>query len=567
MVEKMGKIIGRILLLLSFFMLDAHARISMEVRTENGQSNQVIVGQPFIIDVVIEDLQGSVQAPTIKGLDAFVARRTGMYMSSINGRSTTRYSYQVRIDKLGSYILGPAVLTHQQQEHISNKLQIYVVKDLGVAAQKNQAAQATSTKAFLRLMIDAETAVVGQKIDCVLRFYYQDPSLSLHNIGIPEMSGFDIKDVSPLETGVAEIDGAQYRYAQWQWDMYPTKPGEFIIPAYHADYDIPVKDNNVLSSFFMFVGNRADRKRVYSNAVTVKVLPLPRHDGPVHAVGSFERVSAEIKPGIAKEGEGMVLVVEIEGMGNLSAIEVPKLVLPDALKYYDSNNTIVAPRYADELPKKRFEFIVQGMKPGDYEIPEQLFTYFDVEKYAYTTLKTSPLAVSIMPGLTNTKKIDYTALITPGECDDNDTDNDEIADINFSGSWHPVAQRKPLPWWLFFVLTLMPCVYGLYPIISENLIAVTGNSARLMRRRAFKHARKKIALCSESGDATKLHSIFEQLFQQLESISGMPKLEQSTEWNNFFERIMHVAYARGHGEDMNELCRMAKQWLDRLEKM
>ena len=72
--------------------------------------------------------------------------------------------------------------------------------------------------------------------------------------------------------------------------------------------------------------------------------------GQVHAVGSFERISADIKPSIAKEGEGMVLTIEIEGVGNLQAIATPKLSMPDALKYYDSNSTIIPPRYTDELP-------------------------------------------------------------------------------------------------------------------------------------------------------------------------------------------------------------------------
>src|SRR5205085_2139556 len=155
-------------------------------------------------------------------------------------KSTARYSYQVRIDAIGSYILGPAVVTHQQQEFISNEARIDVVKDVGVATSNNKNNQSVESKAFLRLMVDSESVVVGQKIGCVLRFYYQDPSLSLHNISMPELPGFDIKEIGKLESGTAEIDGVSYRYAQWQWDMYPTKPGEFIIPAYNADYDIPL---------------------------------------------------------------------------------------------------------------------------------------------------------------------------------------------------------------------------------------------------------------------------------------------------------------------------------------
>lgn len=568
MVEKMVKIVGNIfVLLLSLFVTCLDARVTMEIRTDGGDKNQVIVGQPFTLEVVIDDVYGSVQAPIIKGLDCCVSRLSGTYMSSINGKSTTRYSYNVRIDKLGTHIIGPAIVRHQQQELISNQLQVSVVKDLGIAAQTNKGSGNTSTKAFLRLMVDTETPFVGQRMGCTLRFYYQDSTISLQTVSIPELSGFDVKEIGKVETGTAEIDGSQYRYAQWRWDMYPTKPGEFIIPAYSADYDIPLKDNggHLLSGFFMLMGNRADRKRVYSNAVTVKVSPLPHYKGAVDAVGSFERISADIKPGIAKEGEGMVLTIELEGTGNLQAIATPKLHMPDALKYYDSNSAIIAPRYADELPKKRFEFIVQAMKSGEYEIPEQLFTYFDVERHAYITLRTSPLAVSIMPGAVSTKRdiTNHAATTTASSFAEASADKqaDELGDINKTGQWYPVARRNPLPWWLFGLLFFLPCVYVMYPWVSDRLIVLTGNSVRLARRRALKHARKRIEQCIKNNNDKELYAIFTEL---LPHVHEKNDIRLVAEWNDFFERITHAAYAQSDDKKTEELCGMAKQWLERI---
>ena len=562
MVEKMYKIVGKIFIgIVSLAITFLDARVSMEIRTECGSKNHVVVGQPFTLDVVVDDVYGSIQTPTIQGLNGFVARQSGSYMSSINGKSTARYSYQVRIDTMGSYVLGPAVVTHQQQEFISNEVRVEVVKDVGVVTQNKKNNQVAESKAFLRLMVDSESVVVGQKIGCMLRFYYQDPSLVLHNISMPEIPGFDIKEIGKLEQGTAEIDGSEHRYAQWQWDMYPTQSGELLIPAHNADYEIPSKDNHMFGGFFMFVNSRADRKRVYSNAITIKVSPLPHCDHPVHAVGVFERFSAEIKPGMAKEGEGMVLVVEVEGVGNLQAIAVPLLNLPKALKHYDSNSGIIAPRHSDELPKKRFEFIVQGMECGDCEIPEQLFIYFDIERNVYTTLRTSPLAVSIMPGVNSGKK-DAAMPTTPIEqtAVDFAVEEEKIADINAVGQWYPVTEREPLPWWLFQLLFLMPCIYIGYPRITEKFIMLSGNSTRLARRRAFRQARKQIGQAITLADDKNLYAIFMQLFQHLD------KLPQGQEWNEFFERITHAAYAQSDNKNTNELCRMAKQWLERLEK-
>ncbi|HEX4069398.1 MAG TPA: BatD family protein [Candidatus Babeliales bacterium] len=554
----MVKIVGKILI--TFFCIIEsflHARIALEVRTDNGTPNSVVVGQPFTLDVVIDDVYGSVAKPSIKGLEKFNARQCGSYMSSVNGKATARYSYQVRIDKIGSYVLGPATVIHQQQTIISNELCVDVVKDIGTPQMnKNNNAE---TKTFLRLMVSSESVVVGQKIGCMLRFYYQDPSISLTNIGSPDLLGFDVKEHSPLEHGTAQIDGVEYHYAQWQWDMYPTKPGEFLIPAYNADYELPIKDNHLFGGFFML--SRADRKRIYSNALTLKVSPLPYSNLPVHAVGQFERFSAEIKPGMAKEGEGMVLTLEIEGNGNLPAIATPPLQMPDALKYYDSNSTIIMPKHSDELPKKRFEFIVQGMKSGYCEIPEQLFTYFDTETHRYETLRTVPLAVSIMSGTISVKQ-NYIPPTLSTETSATVDNEKTIADINTTGNWYAAPERHSLPWWLFQLLLLLPCFYMGYPFIVNKFILLTGNSARLRRWRAFRQAHQHLEHAFRNNDDQKLYTIFMQLLQEL----GTNDLSVFAQ-DSFFERMTHAAYGKSDNKNSDELCRMAKEWLERLEKI
>ncbi len=571
-VEAMGKIVGKIIL--SFFLISAvilDARIALEVRTENGIRDRVVVGQPFTLDIVVDDIYGSVQEPTIKGLEKYAARNCGMYTSNINGKTSARYSYQVRIDTLGSHTIGPASVMHQQQKLVSNEVSINVVKDIGVGqGNGNQSSQA-ETKAFLRLMVDSESVVVGQKIGCTLRFYYQDPSISLHNITMPELPRFTVQEVSKLETGLTDIKGEQYRYAQWHWDMYPTKAGEFIIPAYNADYEIPLKDNTIISGLFMFMTNRAERKRVYSNALIIKVRPLPYRKEPVEAIGVFERMTAEIKPGMAKEGEGMVLTIEIEGMGNLHAISVPHLEMPEGLKYYDSHSSIIPPQHSDEVSKKRFEFIVQGMQCGDWEIPEQKFTYFDVERNVYATLRTSPLVVSIMPGQVSLKKEgSSTPPLFASEVAEVEAVEECIQDINTSGPWQPVTERQPLHWWLFQLLFLLPGAYIMYPRLSEKCAAVTGNSSRLKRRRAFKTARKKIEESSKNQNNKNLYAIFTDLLMTLDQrYDQIPKLsdQEICQWDEFFKQITQAAYGAVDNKDTDALCRMAKQWIERLEKI
>src|SRR5436190_23408584 len=118
MVAKMGRTIGKFFLfwiIVCTFSLSAHIRLNIQ-NADGIATETIAAGQPFVIEATIEGVKGSVQAPTIAGLDQFFSKRTGMYMSTINGVSMTKYTYQARIDHPGSYHIGPARVMHQQKE-------------------------------------------------------------------------------------------------------------------------------------------------------------------------------------------------------------------------------------------------------------------------------------------------------------------------------------------------------------------------------------------------------------------------------------------------------------------
>lgn len=580
MVVKMNKIVGKIVLSTIVLMtVVAQAKIDMRITTVNGERCQsVAVGQPFIIEVTIDNVSGSVAAPLIDGLEKYDARRTGVYMSSINGVSSTKYSYQVRINQLGTYTIGPARIHHNGVEMISDAVTVHVQAESGpvAAAHTKKVAQQTSN-AFLRLLIDKESVVVGEKVTATLRFFYQDPSATLSHIGQPEVPHFDMKQISAPHADITTINGQEYRYAEWQWDMYPAAAGEFIIPAYSADYEIPTKNSHAFG-FFMLFNQPAERKRVYSNAVKIVVRPLPHYDGEVHGIGNFTRMDAAIKPSIAKEGEGMIFSLEIEGEeGNWDQMKTPVLTMPQELRYYESR-TLFTPADGTNLAKKKFEFIVQGLKTGDCEIPEQRFTFFNTHKQLYKTIKSAPLIVSIMPNpLSSHSEVPHTKTAVFVQR------NDVIKPLNEHGPWYIVPERKPLPWLYFYLLALLPLLYSIYPFIRTKIVAYSTDNARIRKRRAFKSARKMLKECSARNDVAKLYYIFIHLFSEC---SQQPAAAVSRElivlslqknnvsqamlddWNSFFENSANVAFGVFNKHiNTYDLWRMAEQWIDRLEKI
>ena len=236
--------------------------------------------------------------------------------------------------------------------------------------------------------------VVGEKIHCSLRFYYQNPSLSLENVGEPASTGITVCERKGPTAGTEFINKIPYTFIEWEWDAYPDQTGKILMPAYSLDFNMPSAQENRADLFSMFFGQRLVRKRIYSNAVELNVDSLPPHPHQPNAIGSFKSIHAKAQPATARQGEGIILTLEFEGDGNFERLETFALEgMPDALKWYDSKS------YSEPIQKghkKSFEYIIQGLQPGEWEIPSQKFTYFDVKNRTYKTLKSSPLLLTIV---------------------------------------------------------------------------------------------------------------------------------------------------------------------------
>jgi len=171
--ENMGKIVGKLSLFIFFlfFLVPLYAQIKLRTFDTTGSSlQQARVGEPFVLEVEIIDAHNSMQVPTIVGLDRFIAKRTGLYMHTVNGRSVIKYSYRVRIDQVGTYDIGPAIVTDHSKKQISNILAVTVSNKPVTQKITTKKKQRTDEKELLCLLVDNNKVVVGQKVTCALRF-------------------------------------------------------------------------------------------------------------------------------------------------------------------------------------------------------------------------------------------------------------------------------------------------------------------------------------------------------------------------------------------------------------
>ncbi len=569
----MGKIVGKnfLLALMGLFTFSFLGASSLKLLVTDAQGRtikQAHVGHPFVIKVSMDGSQGFGQRPDVEGLDQFhiTGRQTKMQM--INGATTVDHIYYVTAKKAGSYTLGPATIVESGGKKQKSAIIKLAVVD-GPPTATHSEAQDNSNLFFARLVLDQERVVIGDKLNCSLQIYSRDPDIEIHEIKGPDLSSFNFVATNGPVSAVTYIDNVKYTCLEWQWELHPKKVGPIAIPACGIDFLVPVDYG------MFFLRPQFTQKRIYSNAVTLTVDPLPAYNGTVHAVGRFKSCSLSIKPTVAKTGEGMVLTLEVEGIGDLKNINAPTLSMPSVFSCYESKN-YVGDKDSNGFGKKYFEYIVQGLQPGEWEIPSQNFTYFDTKTRSYATLSTSPVHVTIVAsGATAQPTIKNSNHSSPNAASIlQDSDND-IAPLHQDGSWYPRKERA-LPWWVFIMFLSFPIFWLFLRGLHARYWKVRSSS----KKQNVAHARALLKHAERSHQPAKIYAIFVDFFAQQAAIEpsliSQDYIEQYLQlhgysehhclmWNSFFNRINELAFYQREKMGATDIFAQAYRWLDNFE--
>lgn len=556
-----ARIIGNYYLFLFLLIINISltGKVALQVRDSDGDiTKHVAVGQPFNLQIQIDQVGGSIQYPKVEGLDNFAVHRSGFQLNTINGRTTAYYTYQVRIDKPGTYELGPAFV---QDHEPSNTVKLTVSDAVPTSAQN-------VGKPFLQLQVNKNQVFVGEKIACVLRLYYTDKKMTVQALGIPNQA--QTRDVSLTEQkgpaqGTELVDGINYHYLEWQWDAYPRQAGKLILPAYYVDYEQEAKNQGRnFIAVFGFFSKQVEQKRMYSNAVSVEAIPLPEPLRENTLVGTVSEFVAHLNPVRAQQGEGMVLKLAITGDIDVQRVDIPELQnMPDAFKWYESKKYY-------EGNTKYIEFIVQGLKPGDWQLPPQQLTYFDTITKEYRTIETHPLPVNIARNNTIAASVPSQTSVDIEQKNENQLPLD-------MGQWYAVSERS-VPWRSFGVVLAGIVIMWFFFLMRHY--RTRGDSTVRKKKRAFVTARTQLKQAEKKGESAGLYQIFMHLFSDRFSI---PVAELSQEvirnrmqdvgfsekvchdWDAFFAHVQEYSFFKTGVHD-TVIFILAQKWLDELEK-
>lgn len=566
------KIGNVILLFLMVFAAHAKEFIQLELTDmQNLRATNGALGQSFLLRVKVEgdiDLKSLI----IPGMDQFYVEPRGNYkkMFSVNGKASTtvEQNYLLRPKKDGYFKIGPVMVRSEQGIHQSNTVSLEISDKF-----KDGKPQQKSADVIVTCVPDTDTAYVGQKIRIKLTMFTR-LNVKIEDIKLPKLDSnvFELSELRADVDGQQELQGKEYKFRSWVADLIVRKPGKWLIPESQVSCHVH-QDRNPRSSFFdqflihMGIG---EEKKFYSDGFILTIKPLPDDSKKIDAIGSFSSYQAYLDKDEIKQSEAVTFMLKLMGNGTIEHMKHPVLILPEGFKYYPARSQITQ---EEEQETNYFEYIIQGLKPGQWTIEGQQFSFFDPENAEYKTLTTEALKLHVLPGVAGSS--------TQVQEQYDQKNVDDIMPINTTGPWYPTQEKEiPLPW--FLLLTSIPIVYafvrGLYWLI--NYIRMK-NEGYIRYKCAFASARKKVKELEKENKVEKLYDVMLQLFAErtrlplsqinqrvIESLlqKAGASAAMMSQWHEYFYQLQSISFAQ---QSMHAavLFDMTYAWLKKLEEI
>jgi hypothetical protein len=262
---------------------------------------------------------------------------------------------------------------------------------------------------MIRAEVDKASYFKGEQVVVSYYLYHQMRVFNVQVDKFPVLTGFLRQDLEVpimgqrLESEPVILNGERFqRSLLAKYAAYPLEDGKLKIDSASIKFNYYVNTNNNNQDeddpFFSFGFFQQMVPKAWSGKsepLDILVSPLPEQGKPssfTGGVGDFSVISAVNKYDV-KANEAINLTVKIEGKGNVSSIQEPKIQWPEGLDFYDSSGK--AQTSKNGTGEKIFEFVLIPREPGPLNLPPIEFGFFDPDKKAYYIKKTEPIQIRV----------------------------------------------------------------------------------------------------------------------------------------------------------------------------
>lgn len=385
----------------------------------------VTAGEQFRLGFTLNERGTDLQLPDLSNFDVLMGPSTSQSSSIqiINGKTTQTSSFSyifiLRAKKEGKFTIRPASIKVDGKTYESNSLTIQVVKGQPQPAagqqgtqQGNQAQEEVAAgniskdNLFVRVTVDKTNVSKGEQILSTVKLYISQnvPLNGFDEVKLPTYEGFWTKDIDvPTQVNFTRevYNGKIYQVGILKKTiLFPQQTGTIRINPFEITCLVRQRVRQQQGFFDDFFDNyRVVKAKVVSDPVAINVKDLPNPPANFSgAVGNFS-ISSSLDKNALKSNEAVTLKLTVNGSGNLTLINAPKIELPQDFEAYEpktSDNVVASDNGLSG--SVTFEYLFIPRFAGNFTIPAIQFVFFNPGSRQFETRTTEAFDIKVEKG-------------------------------------------------------------------------------------------------------------------------------------------------------------------------
>ncbi len=459
----------------------------------------------------------------------------------INGQTTQStsftYSYVLQAKAEGTFTIPAATASINGKSYSCNTVTINVVKQGSKPSQPQQSSgrdpwgrqdpysqqqqqQVTGEDIFIRMHVDRTNIYQGEPIVATLKIYTRLDLMGFEDFVLPDYKGFWVQEFEmPEQISLQRetVNGVPYNTAVLKKDLlYPQYSGTLEIKP--AEVVCMVRQrvsggNSPWDAFFGYYENKS--VSVKSSTVNINVKALP-DNAPGYfsgAVGNFS-LKTEVSDDSVQTNDAITIKLIVSGTGNIKLIDPPGIKFPKEFEVYDPEIKLnVNTAAGGNSGSKTFEYTLIPRYPGNFNIGNIRFAYFDPAAGRYKTLQSESISVFVKRGLND----DEGNVSSSYSKENIDYIGEE--DIQFI-KLKPFKLKKERNYLmgspLFILLLSVPLLlFGVVILVLRKRIKESANIAKMRNKKANKTSMKRLKHAREFMNNNKREEFYKEVMTAL----------------------------------------------------